>query len=223
MLPAQLQTRLRELVRPVGRYSLPDWAFLPLSALAGAGLVYAAMSFRPGFVEPVYSETGFEMRGLALQGLIPGPGTRYELITENFDTPIARLSATASFESSGQMSAGVGVALSPDWEAQVVGRMLRVEVDAKPADGSEVDQIRVGYFTTGFGDSGRIPVALDEDWQTVGICFQVPETAEPNNNESMGVWPGDIGNGEGVLIRAYKITIEPEQTSLDTCQSRIGN
>lgn len=222
ILPAHLTDQMAQFIRPLGRYSLPDWAFLPLAGLAGAGLIALAMGYRPGFQAPTYTETSFVMREAALGELIPGPGTRFELITEGVEAPIAQISAVASFDSAGLQSAGVGAALITDWETRVAGRMLRIEVEAKRGEGAEIDQIRVGYFTTGYGDSERTLVSLTEDWQTVGICFQVPDTAQPTGQESVGIWPGDDGNGEPVLVRQIEITIEPDQTSLETCQSHIG-
>lgn len=222
ILPAHFTDKMAQIVRPWGRYSLPDWAFLPLAGLVGAGLIALAMSYRPDYQAPIYTDTSFVMRGTALGELIAGPGTRIELITEDTENPVARLSAVASFDAAGLQSAGVGAALIEDWEARVAGRMLRIEVEARRPEDSEIDQIRVGYFTTGYGDSERTLVALGEDWNTVGICFLVPEAAQPNGQESVGVWPGDQGNGEPVFVREIRITIEPEPTSLETCQSQIG-
>lgn len=222
ILPAQLTDKLVQFTRPLGRYSLPDWAFLPLSALAGAGLIALAMSYRPEYQAPTYTQSQFIMREAALGELIPGPGTRVELVTVGQGDTVARLSAMASFESVGLLSAGVGAALSEVWEERVVGRMLRIEVEAMPAPASSVQQIRLGYFTTGFGDSARQLVTLQDDWDTVGICFQVSADARPNANESVGIWPGDAGTGEAVLVREIQITIEPEQTSQAQCESQIG-
>lgn len=222
ILPAHFTDKMAQIVRPWGRYSLPDWAFLPLAGLVGAGLIALAMSYRPDFQAPTYTETGFVMREAALGELIPGPGTRIELVTQGTDGPVARLSAIASFESAGMQSAGVGAALSEDWERRVSGQMLRVEAIVKPDTGSTVEQVRIGYFTTGYGDSGRTLVSLDNDWTTVGICFPVSDLAEANGQESVGIWPGDQGNGEAVLVQEIRITIEPALTSLETCQSRIG-
>jgi len=211
-----------EVLRRYGGYSLPDWAFLPLSLLVGGGFVVLALEYRPAFENPTFTETGFVMREAALGQLIPGLGTRMELISGVTGQPIARLSSVASFETAGMQSAGVGASLIGEWEERVAGRMLRVEVDAMPGSGSRVEHIRVGYFTTGFGDSERSLVALGSDWKIVGICFAVPENAEPNGHESVGVWPGDEGNANTVLVREIRITIEPEDTSLDVCRSRIG-
>jgi len=213
---------VRALIRRSGRWSPSDRVFLPLAGLLTVGLITLALNSRPDLRNPVYTANGFVMQGDALGQLVPGPGTRLQLIAASSGESMARLSAIATFKTAGERSAGVSAALSPQWEARVAGRMLRVEVEAQTALNSDVDQIRVGYFTIGYGDSGRTPVALERSWRTVGICFRAPENAEPNGQEAVGVWPGDAGSGDAVLVREIRITIEPEDTSLETCQSRIG-
>ena len=223
---AQTETRtptvLHDLIRRSGRWSLPDWAFLPLAALVATGLIVLALNVRPGTVEPVITESSFVMEGEALGQLIPGPGTRFELTFGPAGEPIARLSSTASFESAGLLSAGVGAALPAEWEANAIGRVVRFEVEAQAGPDSTIDAIRLGYFTVGHGDSERTLRAVTDSWSTLGICYQVAASAQPNGVEWLGIWPGDAGDGAPVLLRSIRLTLEPEGESLAQCEARLA-
>ncbi len=216
-------TVLLDLIRRSGRWSLPDWAFLPLAVLVTTGLIALALNIRPGTVEPVITDGTFVMEGEALGELIPGPGTRFELTFGPTGEPIARLSATAAFASSGLLSAGVGAALPAEWEANAIGRIVRFEVEAQAASDSSIDAIRLGYFTVGHGDSERTLRALGDSWSTLGICYQVAATAQPNGAEWLGIWPGDAGDGEPVLVRSIRLTLEPEGETLAQCEARLAD
>lgn len=213
---------LLDLVRRSGRWSPPDWVFLPAAALVTAGLVALALNLRPGTVEPEVTATSFVMEGEALGQLIPGPGTRLELTFSPTGDVMARMSSTASFESAGLMSAGVGAALPAEWEANAIGRIVRFEVDAQAAQDSRIEQIRLGYFTVGHGDSERTLRPVASSWSTVGICYPVSPDAQPNGTEWLGIWPGDLGDGQAVLVRSIRLTLEPEGETLEQCQARLA-
>ena len=224
---AQTETQspsfFRDLVRRSGRWSLPDWVFLPLSVFATAGLIILALNIRPGTVEPLITGDQFVMEGEALGQLIPGPGTRFELTFGPAGEPIARLSATASFESAGLLSAGVGAALPAEWEANAIGRIVRFEVEAQAPADSRIEAIRLGYFTVGHGDSERTLRPVTDSWSTLGICYQVSASAQPNGVEWLGIWPGDAGDGQPVLLRSIRLTLEPEGESLAQCEARLAS
>ena len=213
----------RDFVRRAGRWSPPDWVFLPLSALVAAGLIVLALNVRPGTVEPEITASSFVMEGEALGQLIPGPGTRFELTFSPVGEPLARLSATASFEAAGLLSAGVGAALPAEWEANAIGRVVRFEVEAQAAPDSRVEQIRLGYFTVGHGDSERTLRPVTESWSTTWICYQVSAAAQPNGAEWLGIWPGDAGNGQAVLVRSVRLTLEPEGETVAQCEARLAD
>lgn len=218
-----LSQAFRDLVRRSGRWSPPDWVFLPASALVLAGLVALALNIRPGAVDAVVSDTQFIMEGEALGQLIPGPGTRFELTIGPAGEPLARLSATASFDAAGMLSAGVGAALPTEWEENAIGRIVRLEVEAQAAPDTRIDQIRLGYFTVGYGDSERTLTPVSPSWSTVGICYQVAPTAQANGVEWLGIWPGDAGDGEAVLVRSIRLTLEPQGDTMAQCEARLSS
>lgn len=191
--------------------------------LVMAGLIVLGLSTRPGAVDAVISDTEFVMQGEALAQLIPGPGTRFELTIGPAGEPLARLSATASFDAAGLLSAGVGAALPTEWEENAIGRIVRLEVEAQAASDSRIDQIRVGYFTVGYGDSERTLKPVGQSWSTVGICYQVAPTAQANGVEWLGIWPGDAGNGEAVLVRSIRLTLEPPGDAMAQCEARLSS
>lgn len=211
-----------DLLRRSGRWSPPDWVFLPVAALGAAGLIILALNIRPGTVEPVITGESFVMEGEALAQLIPGPGTRFELSFGPAGEPIARLSATASYEAAGLLSAGVGAALPAEWEVNAIGRIVRFEVEAQAAPDSRLEQIRLGYFTVGHGDSERTLRPVGSAWSTVGICYQVSPSAQPNGAEWLGIWPGDAGDGQAVLVRSIRLNLEPEGETLAQCEARLS-
>ena len=211
-----------DFVRRSGRWSPPDWVFLPAAGLVTIGLVVLALNIRPGTVEPEVTASTFVMEGEALGQLIPGPGTRFELTFTPAGEVMARLSTTASFEAAGLMSAGVGAALPADWEANAIGRIVRFEVEAQAAQDSRIEQIRLGYFTVGHGDSERTLRPVARSWSTLGICYPVSPDAQPNGTEWLGIWPGDAGDGEAVLVRSIRLTLEPEGETLEQCQARLA-
>ncbi len=204
------------------RYSPPDLVFIPVFGLVAVGLIYLALSWRPLGPEPVVTETEYNVSGRALAQMIPGPGTSLQLLTTYGDRPVVRLSANATFEAAGRLAAGVGVAISQEFEARVATRMVRVEAELRAAPELGVDEAKLGYFTVGYGDSGWRDVPVTDSWETVGFCFQTSAETMANNNEAAGVWPDNTGSGRSLLLRELRILIAPEGQTLAECEALIG-
>lgn len=202
----------------IWRFSLPDWIFLPAAGLIAAGMIALAMHVRPSGADPVLTDTQFIMTGAALGDMVPGPGTQVQLLTGG-SAPLARLTATASLEAAGSLSGGVAAILPAAWEAAVPGRLIRFEVELQGAPGSGLAEARLGYFTTGGGDSGWRAVPVTEEFRTVGFCWFVPADAPLNENESAGIWPDVEGGSRLLLVRALRLTIMPEGTALEACET----
>jgi len=212
----------RALVRRSGRWSPPDWLFLPLTTVLAIALISFALTYRPGVVHPEYTETQFVMRGAALGQLVPWAGTRFQMVASADGAPMARLSATASYESAKDTSIGVAAFLEPAWEARVIGRVVRFEAEVQRALNSSVQGVRLGYYTAGYGDSDRGLIAIGASWRRIGLCFQVPAAAQATNGDYVGIWPGEAGNGDAVLVRAIQVTIEPEGVTQSECQAQFA-
>lgn len=212
----------RSLLDRLGRLSAPDFVFLPAYTIVIIALVWFALSWRPMGAEPVVDERGFTMAGQALSQLIPGPGTASQFIVDFGEQPVARLSAEASIEAAGTLSAGVGAVLSAEFEERVIGRMLRIEVEMRAGPDFPSEGARLGYFTIGHGDSGWRPIEVTDAWSVQGFCFQVSADAVANNNEAVGIWPDVTGAGGSVIVREIRAIIEPEGQTREACEAQIG-
>lgn len=213
----------RAISSTLDRFSPPDLVFIPVIGLVMAALVYAGMAWRPLGPEPVVSETEYHMSGRALAQMIPGPGTSLQLLTNYGDQPVVRLSASATLEAAGNLSAGVGAVIPPEFEARVATRMVRIEVELRAAPDFATEDARLGYFTIGYGDSGWRDIPVTDQWETVGFCFQTSASAEANGNEAVGVWPDVSGAGRSLLLRDIRVVIAPDGQSLADCEARIGS
>ncbi|XBQ15339.1 MAG: hypothetical protein ABL308_10250 [Oceanicaulis sp.] len=218
---ADQATSMRKRGGGLGRFSLPDWAFLPVAAAVFAGLIMLAMTYRPTGQDPIVTDTQYLMTGPALGQLVPGPGTSVQLVTGAME-PLARMRASASLEAAGRLSAGVAAIIPPEFEAAVIGRLLKVEAELRAEPGSELTEARLGYFTTGGGDSGWRPVPVSEEFRTVGFCWRVRPDAPTNGVESVGVWPDVEGADRVLLVRELRVTIQPEAIDQATCEASLA-
>jgi hypothetical protein len=191
---------------------------MPGAALLAAGLIALAMALEPTGEDPVVTETEFIMAGPALAQLLPGPGTGFQLLTAS-GTPMARLTATASLEAAGRLSAGVAGVIPPEFEARVLGRLLKVEVSLRAAPDSSITEARLAYFTVGDGDSGWRAVPVGSEFRAVGFCYQVNPDAPLNEVEFIGVWPDIEGGSRALLVRELRVTIQPDGVTAGQCQA----
>lgn len=192
-------------LKGLSRVSPPDWVFYPFVILVLVGLIWGAMSYRPNAAQAIVTDRVFVLEGQALAQLIPGPGTRMTFLPSGYGVPVARVSASATLDAAGSLSAGVGTFIPREFEEAVIGKRIKVEVRAQ-ALGQDQVELALGYFTTANGDSGWQREMVGNVPQTVSFEWQVPE-GEANDNESVGVWPDVSGQGQGVLIQRIRIEI----------------
>ncbi|MGJ3230642.1 MAG: hypothetical protein ACFE0P_02470 [Oceanicaulis sp.] len=204
----------------LGRFSPPDWVFMPGAALVFAGLVVLALAYEPAGEDPLATETEYVMAGPALAQLIAGPGTGFQLLTAT-GTPMARLTASASFEAAGSLSAGVFTVLPPEFEARLAGRLVKVEATLRAApEAGGLDETRMAYFTTGEGggSSGWRTLPVTDTFETVGFCHTVSASAAGEDPELVGLWPDGNGANRGLLLQALRVTIQPEGVTPEACE-----
>jgi len=186
--------------------SLSDRFFIPLAVLAGAGLVWIAMQYRPLGQDPVVTETSFVMEGSALAQLIPGPGTEVAFDPAAPGGPVARVTATATLEAAGTLSAGVGAVIPPQFEARLPGRTIDVEIAVSTAD-AELTELGIGYFTVGSGDTGWRMREIVAEGAVLTLRHDIPVDAPLGNNDWVGVWPDPQGAGRAVSIRRIEVRL----------------
>ncbi|MCH8489376.1 MAG: hypothetical protein LAT81_05525 [Oceanicaulis sp.] len=196
----------------LGRFSLRDRVFWPLAVLLFAALVWGAMQYRPTGQDAVVTADTFIMEGAALDQLIPGPGTRTMFDPAASGGPLAHLSATASLEAAGHLSAGVGAVLPPQFEAAVVGRDIEVRIDLRAPD-SDLTHVHIGYFVVGDADTGWRQVEVDTVFRTVTLRHHIPAGTPLGGLDWVGIWPDEDGAGRPLLVRRIEVRILSEDAA----------
>lgn len=188
------------------RVSLPDTIFWPLAAAVTGALIWGAMQYRPSGQDAVVTATSFVMEGAALDQLIPGPGTRSMFDPAAAGGPVARLTATASREAAGHLSAGVGAVIPPEFEAAVVGRDIEVRVEMRAAS-PDLTHAHIGYFVVGDADTGWRQVEVGTVFRTLTLRHHIPAGAPIGGIDWVGIWPDEDGTGRPLLVRRIEVRI----------------
>ncbi|MBI1264368.1 MAG: hypothetical protein GC187_06510 [Alphaproteobacteria bacterium] len=188
------------------RVSLPDTIFWPLAAAVTGALIWGAMQYRPSGQDAVVTATSFVMEGAALDQLIPGPGTRSMFDPAAAGGPVARLTATASREAAGHLSAGVGAVIPPEFEAAVVGRDIEVRVEMRAAS-PDLTHAHIGYFVVGDADTGWRQVEVGTVFRTLTLRHHIPAGAPLGGIDWVGIWPDEDGSGRPLLVRRIEVRI----------------
>lgn len=174
-----------------------DPPFFLLCGLTLGGLILLALSGETESGGFSFDGRTLVVEGEALASLVSGPGTTAEYAPNE---RASLISANATFEQAGRLSAGVGYLLPRSFEEDVIGRRVEVELELRSLD-REHGEALAAYFTAGSGDSRRHLVTLTTDWQTFSFSFDVPETAVANDQEWIGIWPDLEGLERPVLVR----------------------
>lgn len=190
----------------LARFSLPDSLFWPLAMAAFAALVWGAMQYRPSGQDAVVTANAFIMEGAALDQLIPGPGTRSMFDPAAAGGPLARLTATASREAAGHLSAGVGAVVPPEFEAAVVGRDIEVRIDMRAPD-PDLTHVHIGYFVVGEADTGWRRMEVDSVFRTLTLRHHIPVGTPLGGLDWVGIWPDEDGSGRPLLVRRIEVRI----------------
>ncbi|MBI1234200.1 MAG: hypothetical protein GC208_06820 [Alphaproteobacteria bacterium] len=180
-----------------------DPIFYAIAAIVVAGMIWFAMSGEQETRGFSFDGRHLVIEGEALAGLVPGPGTQSDYVpTEQ----AARITANASFDQAGTMSAGVGLLLPRAFEEDVIGHPVEVSIEMRALRGGHTEAY-MSYFTAQAGDSPRHVAELDEDWQTFTFVFDVPANAVANDQEWIGIWPDLDGLERPVLVRRIEARI----------------
>jgi len=196
----------------LARMSLPDSVFWPLAAALCAALVWGAMQYRPAGQDAVVTADAFILEGAALDQLIPGPGTRTLFDPAAAGGPVARLTATASLEAAGHLSAGVGAVIPPEFEAAVVGRDIEVRIEMRSPD-PELTHAHIGYFVVGDADTGWRQVEVDTVFNTRTLRHHIPAGTPLGGLDWVGIWPDEDGGGRPLLVRRIEVRILSEDAA----------
>lgn len=180
-----------------------DPVFYLIAGLVVAGMIWFALSGEQETRGFSFDGRHLVIEGEALAGLVPGPGTEADFVpTEQ----AARITANASFDQAGTMSAGVGLFLPRSFEEDAIGHPVEVSIEMRTLQG-DGHRAYMSYFTVGSGDSPRHEAVLDDDWQTFTFVFNVPAYAVANDQEWIGIWPDLDGLERPVLVRRIEARI----------------
>lgn len=180
-----------------------DPVFYAVAAAVIAGTIWFAMSGEQETVGFSFDGRHLVIEDEALAGLVPGPGTESDYVPTEQS---ARITANASFDQAGTLSAGVGLLLPRAFEEDAIGRTVEVSIEMRAMRGGH-NQAYMSYFTAQAGDSPRHVAELDEDWQTFSFVFDVPANAVANDQEWIGIWPDLDGLERPVLVRRIEARI----------------
>lgn len=189
----------------IGRFNIPDWAFYPLAAGLAALLVMLAFAMRPVSASAVVTERELVFQGAALTELVNGPGTSVRFDPGHSDGPVARAASTASFETGGAMSAGVAAFVPEEFETRISGRRVRVEFEVRTAGTDGPETVHIGYFTSGYGDSGWQERPVTPQYSTISFEWDAPVHEGQDFSETIGIWPDPDGQNREVLIRRIRV------------------
>ncbi|AZU04863.1 hypothetical protein X907_2348 [Glycocaulis alkaliphilus] len=196
----------------LGRINIPDVIFYPSAAALAALLIAFALMMQPRNASAVVTERELVFQGAALADLVNGPGTNVRFDPGHSDGPVARASSAASFEMAGNMSAGVAAFVPDEFETRISGRRIRVEFEVRTAGSSGPDTVRIGYFTTGYGDSGWRELPVSPRYSTISFEWDAPVHQGEEFNEAIGIWPDPQGENREILIRRIRVFILPDNS-----------
>lgn len=138
-------------------YSLPDWAFYPITTAIAAGMILTALSFGESghrTPEEIRAE-GIAFSGEGLASLTVGNGLTVEFLTEG-GTAFARIAA-ARGPFDGMQSAGAFFTLSEDEIEAVQGHRIRLTYVTRASDVDGAEEVRFNLF---------IPGRSQGDWES---------------------------------------------------------
>ncbi|GGH05415.1 MAG TPA: hypothetical protein DF715_09280 [Oceanicaulis sp.] len=196
----------------LGRINIPDGVFYPSAAALAALLVAIALLMQPRNASAVITERELVFQGAALADLVNGPGTNVRFDPGHGDGPVARASSVASFEMAGNMSAGVAAFVPDEFETRISGRRVRVEFEVRAAGSGGPDTVRIGYFTTGYGDSGWRELPVSPQYSTISFEWDAPVYDGQEFNEAVGIWPDPQGENREILIRRIRVFLLPDNS-----------
>lgn len=203
---------------------LPDWAFYPLAALFGAGLIVFSLSFWPGQPQedgPFIGapESGFVITGEHLSLLQTGPGLTAKLVDapkqageqeqgdiKKVNWRVLRVAAGRSPED-GDRSAGVFLTLPARYSTAYAGKKIALTMVLRSAQPTPAPDAYIGYYALGREDSPHKFCALSAQWQACTLRYDVPAAKDHNDIDFAGIWPDPAGLGRLAEIREIRLSL----------------
>ena len=148
-------------------YSLPDWAFYPIAALAAAGMVAGALSYGDNSVR---SPEEILTDGILFEG----------------DKTFARIDAVRGpFD--GIQSAGAFFTLTPGEVQAIQGRRVRLRFTVRTAPEFGAPGVRLNFFAPGVGQNAGEHVETGDQFET--FTLEAASSVCSWEFGYIGLWP----------------------------------
>jgi hypothetical protein len=191
-------------------FSLPDWAFYPLSALLIGGMIYGALSGAETTTrtdEDILAN-GVVFEGPVLNGITLGNGLDAVVLVEN-EREFARISAVRG-PLDGLQSAGAFYTLTPQEIETLQGRVVRVTFRVRSANENGATGASLAFFVAGIGQ---------DSWQRQAVTGQFTDysmTITPPSCDwefgYLGLWPDWTVNTNTIDVERVEISVLETQT-----------
>ena len=189
-------------------FSLPDWAFLPLSAAAIAAMIAGALSFGDSqrrTPEEIFAN-GLLYEGDRLSEVTTGNGLEAEYLIENGAAFLRIAAIRAPLD--GTPSAGAFFALSPSELGALEGHRVRLSFDIRSAPEAGSEGARLSFFVPGIGQNSWQRHNLANTFETIEIEIEPPSCNW--DYAYIGLWPDWTANANTIdLSRATLTVLEP--------------
>jgi hypothetical protein len=168
-------------------FSLPDWAFYPIAALAVTAMVGGALSYGDNSLrsrEEILTD-GVVFEGDSLNAITLGNGLSAQILRDGEET-YARIDAVRGpFD--GMQSAGAFFALSPAELEAIQGRRVRVRFTVRSAPEFGAAGVRLNLFVPGVGQNAGRQQALSPEFESYTLEINPPSCVWEFG--FLGVWP----------------------------------
>ncbi|WP_417478132.1 hypothetical protein [Maricaulis sp.] len=168
-------------------YSLPDWAFYPIAALAAAGMVAGALSYGDNSVrspEEILTD-GILFEGDSLNAITTGNGLTARILREGEET-FARIDAVRGpFD--GIQSAGAFFTLTPGEVQAIQGRRVRLRFTVRTAPEFGAPGVRLNFFAPGVGQNAGEHVETGDQFET--FTLEAASSVCSWEFGYIGLWP----------------------------------
>jgi hypothetical protein len=168
-------------------YSLPDWAFYPIAALAVTGMVAGALSTGSGPTRPREEilADGILFEGDSLNAITVGNGLSVQVLTQDGET-FARIAAVRG-PLDGMQSAGAFFTLSPAELEALQGHRVRLRFRMRTADVEGAETAQINFFVDGVGQNTWREVTPGAEFDDVVLEFSPPRCEWAYGY--IGLWP----------------------------------
>ena len=189
-------------------FSLPDWAFYPISAAIVAGMVAGALSLGDTThrtPEEILAQ-GLTYEGDTLNVATTGNGLTATLLTDGDETYLRIEAARGPLD--GMQSAGAFFPLTPDEREALQGHRVRVSVDVRASHENPARGVRLSFFVPRIGQSSWQRYEVGSEFERIEFDATPPGCVWSFGY--IGLWPDWDYEANAIDVREVRLTaLEP--------------